>query len=493
MYYREQFICAPSARYPSSHAANLVVLPNGQLAMVCFRGSREGAQDTVAMMFVLQTDGFWDQGRVVADEPGHSVGNSVLMPLPDGRVLLFYTLSYSKTRANWADSLIHYRFSEDGGATFGPRCTLTEEFGFICRHPALILSNGEWLLPIYDNRGGGKPEYAGMGGNESSVAISADGGQHWSRYGRMVADAGTAQPSIVELEGGHLMALLRTRNYWNGENPAWAWIYRADSYDYGRNWSRPAPIALPNNNSGLQLLRLDDKALVLAYNHQGKRLRSPLNISLSYDEGQSWPICHELEAFASDGSEYSYPALAQTPDGIIHVAYTYRRTHIKHVAIDEEWLHRAPWGRPEASIVCRTTQRRVMTKLIEVEGVGEAYAAKLEAAGIPSLEALLKEGSTPRGRQALSEKTGISGKLILEWVNHADLFRVKGIGSEYSDLLEEVGVDTVPELAQRKPENLYKALAEINQQKKLVRRLPSLDQVSDWVEQAKKLPRIISY
>jgi predicted flap endonuclease-1-like 5' DNA nuclease len=134
-----------------------------------------------------------------------------------------------------------------------------------------------------------------------------------------------------------------------------------------------------------------------------------------------------------------------------------------------------------------------MTKLIEVEGIGEAYATKLEAAGVSSLEALLKEGSTPRGRQALSEQSGISGKQLLEWINHADLFRIKGIASEYSDLLEEAGVDTVPELAQRKAENLYKALAEINQQKKLVRRLPSLVQVSDWVEQAKQLPRIISY
>jgi predicted flap endonuclease-1-like 5' DNA nuclease len=87
----------------------------------------------------------------------------------------------------------------------------------------------------------------------------------------------------------------------------------------------------------------------------------------------------------------------------------------------------------------------------------------------------------------------ISDKLILEWVNLADLFRIKGIGEEYSDLLEEAGVDTVPELAQRNPANLLQKLVEVNEEKKLVRRLPVLSQVEDWVKQAKDLPRIVEY
>jgi predicted flap endonuclease-1-like 5' DNA nuclease len=88
---------------------------------------------------------------------------------------------------------------------------------------------------------------------------------------------------------------------------------------------------------------------------------------------------------------------------------------------------------------------------------------------------------------------GISEKLILEWVNHVDLFRIKGVASEYSDLLEEAGVDTVPELAQRKPENLYQKIVETNQAKKLVRKLPTAAQVADWVAQAKALPRKVNY
>jgi predicted flap endonuclease-1-like 5' DNA nuclease len=134
-----------------------------------------------------------------------------------------------------------------------------------------------------------------------------------------------------------------------------------------------------------------------------------------------------------------------------------------------------------------------MTKLIDVEGIGEVYAAKLQAAGIANIEGLLAAGATPQGRKALAEKTGITGKLILEWVNHVDLFRIKGVASEYADLLEESGVDTVPELAQRVPENLHKKMVELNQQTRCVRRAPSLSQVKSWVEQAKTLPRVITY
>jgi predicted flap endonuclease-1-like 5' DNA nuclease len=134
-----------------------------------------------------------------------------------------------------------------------------------------------------------------------------------------------------------------------------------------------------------------------------------------------------------------------------------------------------------------------MAKLAHIEGIGESYSAKLEAAGINSPEQLLKMGATSAGRKEIAKKTGISDQLLLQWINHVDLYRVKGIGSEYADLLEAAGVDTVPELAQRNPDNLYKKMLETNEAKKLVRRPPSAAQVADWVAQAKKLPRVIQY
>lgn len=134
-----------------------------------------------------------------------------------------------------------------------------------------------------------------------------------------------------------------------------------------------------------------------------------------------------------------------------------------------------------------------MAKITDVEGIGQAFGSKLENAGVPSQAELLKQGCDRKGRKALAEKTGIDGQKILKWVNRADLSRVKGIGSEYSDLLEEAGVDTVPELAQRNAANLHAKMVEVNDAKSLVRKMPTEDQVADWVNQAKDLPRVVNY
>lgn len=129
----------------------------------------------------------------------------------------------------------------------------------------------------------------------------------------------------------------------------------------------------------------------------------------------------------------------------------------------------------------------------EIEGIGPTYAKKLKDARIKTTDELLGAGGTKQGRKELSEKTGISETIILEWVNMADLFRIKGIGEEYSDLLKEAGVSTVVELARRNPENLHETLVGVNEAKKLVRRTPTLNQTKDWIEQAKILPRKVEY
>ena len=132
-------------------------------------------------------------------------------------------------------------------------------------------------------------------------------------------------------------------------------------------------------------------------------------------------------------------------------------------------------------------------KIIDIEGIGPVYSEKLNEIGIQYVSELLDAGSTRKGREDLAETTGISHNLLLEWINLADLFRIKGIGEEWSDLLEEAGVDTVVELAQRNPVNLHSSLVDVNEAKNLVRRTPTLEQVEDWVEQAKSLPRKIEY
>ena len=134
-----------------------------------------------------------------------------------------------------------------------------------------------------------------------------------------------------------------------------------------------------------------------------------------------------------------------------------------------------------------------MTKLSEIEGIGEKYAAKLKACGVSTQAQLLEKGDKPAGRKTLVSASGISDKLILKWINRADLARVSGIGGEYADLLECAGVDTVPELARRNATNLHAAMAAVNEAKKLVRSLPSPSMVSGWITQAKGMSRAIHY
>jgi uncharacterized membrane protein/predicted flap endonuclease-1-like 5' DNA nuclease len=172
---------------------------------------------------------------------------------------------------------------------------------------------------------------------------------------------------------------------------------------------------------------------------------------------------------------------------------------------EEESIAPAPENEAEVPAAVPVQEEEVPTSMPEklvipipkglkyIEGIGDTYRQKLRQAGIRNVEELLDKGCTPKGRQELAETTGISEKLLLRWINEADLYRIHGIGKEYAELLEAAGVDTVPELAQRVPANLLEAMGAANAQKKLVRHLPALTQVESWVTQAKNLPRKLTY
>ncbi len=132
-------------------------------------------------------------------------------------------------------------------------------------------------------------------------------------------------------------------------------------------------------------------------------------------------------------------------------------------------------------------------KIVDVEGIGPSYAKKLAKAGVGTTNALLKQAADAKGRKALAEASGLKATQILEWVNHADLMRVKGIGPEFSDLLEASGVDTVAELATRNAKNLAEKVVEVNAKKKLVRRIPNEKEIAGWIASAKKLPKLVTH
>ncbi|MFR2733136.1 DUF4332 domain-containing protein [Hoylesella buccalis] len=132
-------------------------------------------------------------------------------------------------------------------------------------------------------------------------------------------------------------------------------------------------------------------------------------------------------------------------------------------------------------------------KIIDIEGIGNVNAKKLVEAGINTVDDLLQKAKTPAGRKALEETTGISGKSILKWTNHADLMRINGVGPQFSELLEAAGVDTVKELKHRVADNLQQKLEEINNKRNLVNRVPSVSEVQKMIDQAKELPAIMEY
>ena len=132
-------------------------------------------------------------------------------------------------------------------------------------------------------------------------------------------------------------------------------------------------------------------------------------------------------------------------------------------------------------------------KVIDIEGVGDVFAKNLNDAGIKTDAELLAKCAKPAGRKELAEQTGISSKLIMKWANHCDLYRVNGIGPQFAELLEASGVDTVKELRHRVAENLQKKLEEVNAQKKLVNRVPTVTEVQKMLDQAKDLPAMMEY
>jgi predicted flap endonuclease-1-like 5' DNA nuclease len=144
-------------------------------------------------------------------------------------------------------------------------------------------------------------------------------------------------------------------------------------------------------------------------------------------------------------------------------------------------------------VLSPTTKNQSYTDIIKIESIGQKYAAALKENNISTVENLLVKCKTKLDREELSKKTGFPVSLILKWANHSDLFRIKGVAGQFAELLEASGVDTVVELSKRVPENLVKKMEEVNEAKNLTRKTPTLEQVTEWVEQSKKLPRALEY
>lgn len=329
-------VLPPSGR--DNHAANLCLLPSGDLLCVWFTGSGEGNPDTHIVMSRVPAGGTrWTNPVVLSEDPTRSEQNPVLFQVPSGGLWLLHTANQPHDSST-AEVLL--RVSSNEGQSFSPTRVLFSEPGTFIRHPPVLLP-GRWLLPIY--RAG-----------SSFVMISENQGESW-REVAVPASQGRVQMSIVSLPDGQLFAVFRSREA--------DWIYQSISLDGGETWSEPTPTELPNNNSSVQLTTLSDGRLLLAFNNvsgsdvskqrrsvQGDKVvtkpgRTPLTVALSEDGGKTWPLLWDIQVedeafYRSKGQQYSYPSIVAGPDGWIHLAYSYLREAIKYVRFPESALER---------------------------------------------------------------------------------------------------------------------------------------------------------
>ncbi len=378
----EAFIPTPCVQ---NHAGFIMPLRDG-LGCVWFGGTQEGVPD-ISVHFSRLAAGAtaWSEAVRLSDDPTRSEQNPLLFPAPDGTLWLLWT---AQVAGNQDTALIRRRISRDDGRSWGPIETLFDEqpgFGTFIRSPITVVAcdrpagvpagrespahgNGAWLLPIWRCT---KPPVGAWTGDldTSSVLRSTDGGATWREHA-VPGSQGCVHMSIIDMRDGSLLAFFRSR---------WAdHVYRSESLDGGITWSVPAPTVLPNNNASVQALRLADGRIALAFNASsrddatGRRLslyddigggevapitersafwgapRAPMTIALSADRGLTWPWQRNLET--GDGycmtnnskdrlnREFSYPTLCQTPDGCLHIVYTYWRQAIKYVRVMPDWV-----------------------------------------------------------------------------------------------------------------------------------------------------------
>lgn len=334
--------------FPSSHAANLIQLKNGDVLCFWFSGSWEGSSGVgIVMSRLAKGAKRWGPTTLIDSHNGESYQNPVPFQAPDGTLHLFHTTQQAD--AGEANAHVLHLVSTDNGKTWKGPEMLFPQAGAFTRHPLLVLPDHSWLLPM--NYVTSKGIGAGAETNYSVIKLSKDEGRTWKEC-PMPGSMGKVQPTVVMLAPNHLVAFLRSR--------ASDFIYTSSSSD-GCHWSEARPTALPNNNASVQAFRLHDGNIVMVFDNSSADrsgpkpiagLRKPLSIAMSEDGGKTWKYVRDIErgrpGFGEaqqrpkepGREEYSYPSVIQTSDGTIMVAFTYRRQTIKVVSFTEDWIRK---------------------------------------------------------------------------------------------------------------------------------------------------------
>ncbi|MEV4172903.1 sialidase family protein [Nonomuraea sp. NPDC049709] len=315
-----QDVAAPDPDVPKVHAAAVAQAPQGDLLTVYYGGTSEGAPNQALYLSRLAAgQRTWSEPEVVFDEPGKADGNPVLWS--DGKRLHLFFVTIEGH--GWEQAPIRLITSDDGGHTWSEPASIRKEWGWMVGTNPIRMSNGEVLLPIYDEAESSSGFYV-FSPDMSSWKAYPEEHTSWIRTARS-----SIQPTVVEVEPGRLVAYMRT-----GDGA----IYKSESTDFARTWSAPMAEPIGNPNSRVAALKLADGKLVLAYNPWVEH-RSPMRLSLSPDKGRTWE--HTVDVEAQSGPQFTYPVLTQSADGFIHLVYSYNRNNIRHVVFNEEFLRNA--------------------------------------------------------------------------------------------------------------------------------------------------------
>ena len=320
---------------PYKHPACLEELSNGDLYMVYYGGQGEYANDTAVFASRLKKGSTeWSKPVEIARDPIRSLGNGVIWEAPDGLVWMFYVVRFGPT---WSDSRIQAKVSKDLCETWSDPTVITFERGLMVRNRPIVLADGTYLLPGYEESGDDKED---VGKGSVSTCFRYDPkkpGDGWARLGSIKSDRGNIQPAIVELEPNHLLAYCRRGGGYGPKSSGY--IVAGESLDGGKTWSKGVDTAFPNPNSAVDLIKLKNKDLMLIYNHSMIE-RTPLSVAVSKDSGKTWPYRRDLK---TEYNAFAYPIFFQARDGKIHAIYTSdKRTIIHHCVFDEEWVLQAP-------------------------------------------------------------------------------------------------------------------------------------------------------
>ncbi|MCM3213843.1 sialidase family protein [Niallia taxi] len=328
------FSLIPSGPFPTAHAPTIIKLENGDLLCAWFAGSFEGSPDISIVVSKFNHESQeWNEPKIISQDDTRSEQNPSFFHAPDKSVWLIYTSQEGRqpNKDNMQfTSIIKYQKTYDNGENWTEPEVLFSKPGVFARQTIQVLSNGRWIFSTWVC----EDSELGLTNDPTVFQVSDDEGLTWKEV-RMPESNGRVHANVIELEVGHLVAFMRSRFADN--------IYRSESTDYGDSWTVPEPTILPNNNSSISAIKLNNDAIAIAYNansannpEKGKvawpGLRNPVVVSVSEDGGNTWPIGRIIE-FAegyigaenkTNNSQFEYPTIYQDGKGILHLVYAYK-------------------------------------------------------------------------------------------------------------------------------------------------------------------------